>query len=100
MHSGGIERRLVEEFESVREAEIGILDAQRGRWNDREVLGDDYRCSLGAPGRGGILGVGDEGKLSGSGLLDAVEPGDLGIGRAVFQARVKGGCDLRKFHGG
>ncbi len=99
MHSRGIAQRLVEEFEGMRETEIGILDAQCGCRDDGKVLGDDYGCGLGEPGCGGVLGVGDEGEFCGPGLLDAVEAGDLGVGRAVFEARVEGGCDLGKFHG-
>src|ERR1035438_338326 len=99
VHSRGIAKWLVEEFEGASETEVGILDAKRGRWDDREGFGNDHGCGLGKPGCGGILWVGDEGDFSWASLLDAVEAGDLGVGRTIFEARVEGGGDLRKFHG-
>ena len=77
MHARGILQRFVEEFEGARETKIRIFDAQHGCRDDREVLGDNYGCSLGEPGCSGVLGVGDEGEFRGAGLLDAVEAGDL-----------------------
>jgi len=100
MHSRGIAQRLVKEFEGVCEAEIGILDAQRGCGDGGKVFGNNHSCGLGKPGCGGVLGVGDESEFSGAGLLDAVEAGDVDVRRTVFEARVESGSDGREFHGG
>jgi hypothetical protein len=100
MHSRGIAQRLVEEFEGVREAEIGILDTQRRSGDGGKLFGNNHSCRLGQPGCGGVLGVGDESEFSGAGLFNAVEAGDFCVGRTVFQARVEGSGDRRNFHGG
>ena len=47
MHSRGIVRRLMEEFEGARETQIGILDAQCGRWNRGKVSRHDDGRGLG-----------------------------------------------------
>jgi len=100
MHSWRIALRLVEQFECVGEAEIGILHAQGRDRDNRKVLGDDDGCGFGEPGGGSVFWVGDESDFSGAGLLDAVEAGDFRVGRSVGEACVEGGGDLCKFHGG
>src|SRR5580692_3086742 len=69
MDAWGVMQRLVEEFEGLREAEIGILDAQRGCGDDGKVFGNNHSGGFGEPGCGGVLGVGDESKFSGAGSL-------------------------------
>src|ERR1700689_5059743 len=94
MHARGVMQRLVEEFEGLREAEIGILDAQRGCGDDGKAFGNNHGGGFGEPGGGGVLGGGDEGEFSGAGPLYAIEAGDLGVGRTVVEARVEGGGNL------
>ena len=98
MHARLIARRLVEEFESVREGQIRILAAQQGRRNGSELLAHDHRGSLGGPRRPGILGIGHESKLSGARVFDAGNSGNFGVRRTIFQASVESSGNLSKFH--
>ena len=50
MHARRIVRRLVEEFESLGEGEVGIFRAEHGGGDDGEVLADDDGGSLGGLG--------------------------------------------------
>src|SRR5580704_3818997 len=99
MNSWRIAQRLVKKFERPGKTQIGIFHAQRGHRNHREVLGHDHGCGLGKPRRRRIFGIRDESNFPRPGVLDAVEASNLGVGRAVFEARVKSGRNHRKFHG-
>ncbi len=52
----------------------------------------------GGLGDGGVLGIRDEGDLSGSGFFDAGDAGDFSVAVRVVQRGVEGGGDVGKFH--
>ena len=81
----GILRRLVEQFDGVRERQIGILAAQHRRRDRRKILSHDHGGGPRGAGRGGVLGIRDEGHLAGAGFFDSSYAGDFCVGRAVFQ---------------
>ena len=76
-----VSRRLVKKPEGAREGQIGILDAQRRRRNLLKLGLDQHRGSLRLARQSGVLGVGHEGDLSGSSLLNP-------FNTSYFQLRV------------
>jgi hypothetical protein len=45
-----------------------------------------------------ILGIGDEGDVSGGGFLDAGDAGDVGLGGSVFELSLERFGELGEFH--
>jgi hypothetical protein len=83
MDSGGVSRRLVEEFEGAGEGKVGVRDSE-GRGSDRLECGlDQDSGGAGGAGEAGVLGIGDEGDLSGTGFIKSGGRGDFGFGIAM-----------------
>src|SRR5262245_13846057 len=94
-----IVRWLVEKFDRMRKGEVGILGAQDGRTDSREVFGNNSGGSTCATCGNCIFGVGDERKITLTGFFNPSDSRNLRLRRAVFQPRVQSRCDLSKFHG-
>ncbi len=99
MNSGSVTGRMMEKFERLGEGEIGVLRPQHGRRNGGKILRHNDGGRLSGAGGGGVLGIRNKGEFTGTGLIDAVEAGDFGVGRTIFQLRVQGGGNGGKFHG-
>ena len=74
--------------------QIGILAAQDGRRDGREVFGDDDGRGAGFLGGSGIFRIRDKCDLAGGGIFDAGNAGDFDVRRTVFETRGGGGSDL------
>src|SRR5215831_15849024 len=98
VNSGSILRGAVKQFQSSREGEIGVLAAQHGRLQGREVLSHDYGRGFGGARQTRVLSVRKERQLSGSGRLDARYPGDVEIRGPVFQCGAELCAKGREFH--
>ena len=88
----------VEELDGASERKIGILAAQHRPRYSREALGhDNCRCRRGLGNRD-VLWIADKSQLPGGGFLDPGDPGNFGVGRAVFQARAQSRGNLCELH--
>jgi hypothetical protein len=88
MDSGSVARRLIEELYGFGPRQIRVVRAQHARGDGGKLFVDYDGCRLRRFRGGCVLGIVYEGELSGDGLLDAADAGDLGVGRGIFQAGV------------
>src|SRR4030095_999180 len=98
MNSRRIARWLVEELDGPRKGQVRILGPQHGEGNRGEIVGHDdcrrpSRLSCSA-----VLGVREEGNVTGGSFFNAFNGSDLCVWGSVFEAQVKSFGDLRKFH--
>lgn len=104
MKAGFVARGLIEEFDGVREGEIGVGGAQSGELGHAGVALDMYAVlNQDGGGAGGlekreVAAISEKRDLAGLGVLDAGDPMDGGFARAVEAAAEFLG-DIGEFRG-
>ncbi len=98
MDAGRVNGRLVEEFDATGECQVGIFEAEGGGVDLGEVGFDEDGGGMGGTGEGCVLGIGDEGDLSGDGGLDAGYTGDEGV-RVSMEGGIEMGGEFGEGHG-
>src|ERR1035438_26351 len=94
MDSGGITRRLVEEFDGLRPRQIRVLAAQHAGRNGGETFRDDYRGCFRGLSRGVVFGVGDKGELARNSVFNSSHGRDFGVESGVFEVGVESFGDI------
>src|SRR5947209_5530408 len=99
MNASVIARRLMKELDRLRVSIMGILDAQRGLVQSREVFVHDERRGLRSPGGGRIFGVRNECDLSWSSGLNGSNSGDFHVSVRGLQTGADPVGDVFELHG-
>src|SRR5437016_2097188 len=99
MNARVIALRLMEELDRLRVSIMGILDAQRGLVQGREVFVHDKRRGLRSPGGGRILGVRTECDLSWSSGLNGGNSSDFHVSIRGLQTGDDPVGDVFELHG-
>ena len=83
MNAGRVGGRLVEELDGTRKGKVGICDPQGCGGDFSKVGFDEDGGGLRSTDEGGVLGVGDEGQVTGASSLDGGDSGDSDGGIAL-----------------
>ncbi len=98
MYTGHVSKRRMKQLYRLGPSEIGILAAEHGGGNRREIIGDNdgrgSRCLRGSR----VLDIRYEGEVSRASFFDGGNAGDFCVGRAVLEAGAKRLGELRKSH--
>ena len=93
MDAGSISGRLVETGQCARESQIRVLEAQGWRANLRKIRLYQHRHGFGRTGQCAVPGVGHEGHLRRSRLLNTFDSSHFQL-RVSTEFRAQSGCQF------